>query len=120
MSEALDSGLMLASILRGLSPEVCVVCPNVPVACFLSLGRLLCPTSMEEDLRGKEEGTKYFLTQRRGGSQFSGSDGRWEPWLGRAPLGKQCWHLLPASACQSPAHGQMRPGGGGWNAAASA
>lgn len=53
MSEALDPGLMLASILRGLSPEVCVVCPNVPVACFLTLGRLLCPTSMEEDLRGQ-------------------------------------------------------------------
>lgn len=39
VSEALGSSLMLGSILRGLSPKVCAVCPNVPVACFLSLGK---------------------------------------------------------------------------------
>lgn len=30
---------------------------------------------------------EYFLTQN-GGSQSPGSDRRWEPWLGKAPLGK--------------------------------
>lgn len=30
---------------------------------------------------------EYFLTQN-GGSQSSGSDRKWEPWLGKAPLGK--------------------------------
>lgn len=66
VSEALGSSLMLGSILRDLSPEVCVVCPNVPVACFLSLGRVLCPTSTEEDLRGQGRRKQILPHSERG------------------------------------------------------
>lgn len=51
---------------------------------------------------------EYFLTQK-GGSQHSGSDRRWEPWLGKAPLGKSTSTFFLFQACQGPAHMQKRP-----------
>lgn len=48
---------------------------------------------------------EYFLTQK-GGSQSSGSDRRWEPWLGKAPLGKSTGTFSCLSLPGSSSHAE--------------